>query len=93
MSSSEQQLKLALLSPFSGGWPVAPKAASAVQLGLQEVARLQLLPGYNITWTVGDSSCNGNHGKSHGEVSNCRAFEVSVLLVHLEPFPDTNYLI
>ncbi len=55
-------LTIAFTFPWSGAWPAGPSIGGAFIVGLEEVRRRNLLPGYDIQWVLKDSACNGMQG-------------------------------
>ncbi len=55
-------LTVAYSIPWVQGWPVGIRAGSAIIVGIEEVERRQLLPGYHIDWIWRDSQCNSAIG-------------------------------
>lgn len=55
-------LTLGVLIPWEQGWLVGPSVGSAFLLGLDEVRRRQLLPGYQINWLLRDDYCAPRRG-------------------------------
>ena len=52
-------LTLGYLLPWVKGWFIGPLVGSAIILGIDEVHKRQLLPGYNINWVMKDTFCEG----------------------------------
>ena len=63
VTEDNRTLTLALLVPFSQTWNLGTEVGSAIVPALQEVERLQLLPGYHVRWTLSNSACVANVGK------------------------------
>ncbi len=60
---SNETLTVGFLIPWEqGSWRVGPFLGSAVVLGIQEVQRRQLLPGYEIDWVMRDDYCEPRRG-------------------------------
>ncbi len=57
-----QTLTLAYALPWNQEWLVGRKMGSAVILGLEEVERRGLLPGYTIEWVWRDTYCQSKRG-------------------------------
>ncbi len=55
-------LTLGLSVPWDRVWNVGMSVSSAIILGIKEVERRQLLPGYQIEWIWRDSYCNPRRG-------------------------------
>ena len=55
-------LTIAYSIPWSHDWAVGPVMGSAIVVGLEEVRRRQLLPGFDIEWVWRDSYCKPLHG-------------------------------
>ena len=56
-------LTIGYIIPWSHDWPIGPSTGSAISLGIKEVERRGLLPGYQIDWVIEDTYCQVNHGK------------------------------
>ena len=63
-STQNMTLTLGLLVPFTVEWTVGNAIASAIVPAIDAVHERGLLPGYDIQWSVGDSGCVANMGKS-----------------------------
>ena len=57
-ASTAKELTIAALIPWNGTWPVGPRMASGLLVGIESVERLNLLPGYNISYVWRDSECS-----------------------------------
>ncbi len=57
-----KKLTLGYSLPWSHGWNVGTLFASAIVLGIREVHKRQLLPGYEIEWIKRNSYCEPRHG-------------------------------
>ncbi len=55
-------LTIAYIMPWSGSWSIGPRIGGAFILGLEEVRKRNLLPGYNIEWEFRDSACSARQG-------------------------------
>ncbi len=55
-------LTIAFIFAWSGSWPAALTMGGAFLVGLEEVQRRNLLPGYNIEWEFGDDGCDAMKG-------------------------------
>ena len=59
--AGNKTLSLALLIPDAAG----NRCASAIVLALEEGDRLQLLPGYEINWTMYSTGCSSYTGEAY----------------------------
>lgn len=59
---TSKSLTLAYSIPWTGVIDLGGSFASAINIGLKEVHRRQLLPGYKIHWVMRDSSCSTHKG-------------------------------
>ncbi len=55
-------LTLGYSLPWSHGWNIGTLFGSGIVLGIREVHKRQLLPGYEIEWIKGDSYCEPQQG-------------------------------
>ena len=55
-------LTLGYLVSWQKGWIAGPYLGSAIVVGIQEVRRRGLLPGYEIEWVFGDDYCEPRRG-------------------------------
>ncbi len=55
-------LTIGYLVPWEQGWLVGPHLGSAVMLGIKEVEKRQLLPGYHLKWEMRDTYCEPRRG-------------------------------
>ncbi len=55
-------LTLAYLVSWTEGLTIGQQVGSAIILGIDEVYRRGLLPGYHIEWILGDDHCDSRHG-------------------------------
>ncbi len=55
------KLTLGYLVPWQG-WPVGPSVGSAIILGINEIEKRQLLPGYEIEWLLRNDACEARRG-------------------------------
>ena len=55
-------LMLGYLLPWEREWLVPQTIGSAIIVGIEEVYKRQLLPGYEIDWTWRDTYCNPKRG-------------------------------
>ena len=55
-------LTLGYLVSWSPDWMIGRISASAITLGIREVGRRGLLPGYNIEWILRDTQCSSRTG-------------------------------
>ncbi len=57
-------LMLGYLLPWEKEWLPSQKIGSAIVIGIEEVYKRQLLPGYKVDFTSPkDTYCNANRGK------------------------------
>ena len=56
---------IAYAYPWSGAWPVGPTIGAAFLVGLNEVKRRNILPGYEMEWFVRDTASNARICKSN----------------------------
>ena len=63
-------LTLGYLVPWAEDheWEIGPYVGSAIILGIEEVHRRQLLPGYDIEWILRDDYCEKQRGMQVGAV-------------------------
>lgn len=60
---SSSEIRLGVLLPITGRWPIGTRIAAAVPLATSDVMNdATLLPGYNITYEIVDSSCEPEQG-------------------------------
>ncbi len=55
-------LTLGFSIPWERGWTVGGTIGSAIVLGIKEVEKRQLLPGYDVEWVWGDTYCEPRQG-------------------------------
>ena len=55
-------LNVAFSIPWTQGWTVGSRAGAAIIVGIEEIKRRQILPGYEIEWVWRDSLCNPMQG-------------------------------
>ncbi len=56
-------LTLGFSLPWEHGWTVGPGAGAGIIVGIEEVHRRQLLPGYDIEWVFRDDHCEPQRGE------------------------------
>ncbi len=61
-SVTNRTLTLGYSMPWRQGWTVGQRIGSAIIVGIREVKRRQLLPGYEIEWIWRDSYCEPRRG-------------------------------
>ena len=63
MPSSFPEIHVGVLLPMTGRWPIGTRIAAAVPMAINDVMDdSTLLPGYNITYKIVDSSCLPERG-------------------------------
>ncbi len=60
--ATNQTLTLGYAMPWQAGWQFGVGVGSAIVLGIREVEKRQLLPGYKIEWVLMDDWCWSLHG-------------------------------
>ncbi len=55
-------LNMGVLLPWTNDWELGPYMGSGVVVGIQEVYKRQLLPGYEIAWDWRDTYCKPRQG-------------------------------
>lgn len=57
-SSNDKEVKIGVLLPMTGYWPIGKTSASAITIAVDRINEDQtLLPGYNMTFLWNDSMC------------------------------------
>ena len=63
LCSTFSEISLGVLLPMTGRWPIGTRIAAAVPMAIHDVMNdSSLLPGYNITYKIVDSSCEPEKG-------------------------------
>ena len=62
-SSNDKEVKIGVLLPMTGYWPIGKTSASAITIAVDRINEDQtLLPGYNMTFLWNDSMCLAAEG-------------------------------
>ena len=59
---ADNTLTIGYILPWERGWIVGQTVGSSIILGIEEVQRRQLLPGYEIQWLMRDTFCEPMRG-------------------------------
>ncbi|XP_031572375.1 atrial natriuretic peptide receptor 1-like [Actinia tenebrosa] len=62
-SQDEKEIKIGVLLPMVGYWPIGTRTAASVPLAVHDIMQNKsILPGYNISYQIHDSGCNKEKG-------------------------------